>query len=223
MNDNGIYGYNPEDVKESLRKVEEAYNAWNEALNIGLQNKFVKPMVDIWACPEAQQWFVESYAEAVKRMLTDGESTFRSINGAMNAAGQTWAERTGSSWLRTEHHTEPIVCDGSIILNKFPNGNIGINSEEARNIISALTNAKEEATKAFENLQRAVASSGFLGGSQQSQLESSIHVVSQSMQSNVGYLIVNGETAMKRSAEMYEQPASDISNNNFTVNEGGSN
>ena len=189
-------GYNPTQVSSSINAVKSAYRAYNDAMNTGIQNRFVKPMESLWACEDAQNFFQQVYEPTIKALYAKAEASLASVVASMNDAAAHWAQETASEFSPINHEQIADATDVSGIKLEI-NGVKGVDRDAASSTASQLANIKNEAENALVQAKQAVANSGFVGGDQQAQIDSSLEEIKR----NVSEAITTITEAVKKSID----------------------
>lgn len=173
-------GYNPQQVSNSINQFKSAYKAYNDAMNTGLQNRFVKPMENIWGCEEAQNFFRNQYKPAIDALYNSVEKSLSSVVNAMNGAARDWARETESDFTPINHDQVPnaVNVDG---IQADLNGVKGADLTEATATVAVLQNIKAEADGALDQANAAVSECGFIGGDQQAAISKTLQDIKKAV------------------------------------------
>lgn len=208
-------GYNPSQVSNSINQVKNAYKAYNDAMNTGLQNRFVKPMEDVWACEQAQSFFRNSYKPAVDQLYASVENSLASVVGTMNEAARNWAAETESDFSQINHEQIANAANVDGIKSDI-SGVKGIDLTSATSTVAQLQNIKAEAEAALDQARQAVAECGFVGGDQQANITASLNQIKSDANEFINTITSAIKTSIDSTVSSYGQLESRVSNS-FTA------
>ena len=203
-------GYDPQKVSSSINAVKSAYRAYNDAMNTGIQTRFVKAMEGVWACEDAQNFFMQTYEPLVKGLYQRAETSLSSVVASMNDAASHWAATTQSEFSPVNHEQIADACDVSGIKLEI-NGVKGVDKDSASSIASQLANIRSEAESALTQAKQAVADSGFVGGSQQEQINNSLEEIRRNVGEVITTITENVKKAIDNTVENYGSLESAVS------------
>lgn len=169
-------GFDPELVKGSMSKVEDAYDKLMTALETKVQSEFVNPMAENWACNQAQTFFTNNFKPSIDSLLSSSFSTFQSVIMSMNSAASNWAKNTGTTWGAHTFRGTKKTIDVSGIKENI-NGVRGVNETEANNTAAKLPVIAREAEAALTSAQQAVNGCGFVGRGMEETLVNSLQII----------------------------------------------
>lgn len=211
---NGMTGFNPELVSQTIRRVQSAYENTVNAFFDGMQNKFVNRMSEIWACNVAVDFFNTVVKEQVDNIIGDSNRggitmVFNSVVESINSAAITWAGDTQSEYQSQSLNVITKSLDVSNVRENI-NGIRGIDLEAVQGITSQLSDILSDTTTALNSAIEAVRDSGFVGGAQESNLVDSINVIKRNIESAVEYINSDCQLKVKTTVEQYENTAGRI-------------
>ncbi len=211
---NGMTGFNPELVAQTIRRVQSAYENTVNAFFDGMQNKFVNRMSEIWACNVAVDFFNTVVKEQVDNIIGDSNRggitmVFNSVVESINSAAITWAGDTQSEYQSQSLNVITKSLDVSNVRENI-NGIRGIDLEAVQGITSQLSDILSDTTTALNSAIEAVRDSGFVGGAQESNLVDSINVIKRNIESAVEYINSDCQLKVKTTVEQYENTAGRI-------------
>ena len=215
---NGMTGFNPELVAQTIRRVQSAYENTVNAFFDGMQNKFVNRMSEIWACNVAVDFFNTVVKEQVESIINGpgGDSNrggitmvFNSVVDSINSAAITWANDTQSEYQSQALNVITKSLDVSNVRENI-NGIRGIDLEAVQGITSQLSDILGDTTTALNSAIEAVRDSGFVGGAQENNLVNSINVIKSNIESAVEYINSDCQMKVKTTVEQYENTAGRI-------------
>lgn len=207
---NNATGFNPEIVNNSINGVIEAYQHLINALGTNMQSTFVDQMATTWACTKAKEFFKNAFLPAINPLIESCTKTFTNVAGTMGEAGIGWASDTGTDYVAPELSPIEKEIDSSNILENI-GGIRGIDLAAATNIVGQLPNIVAEANSALSEAKSAVSSSGYLGGDQNANLNSSLSTIQTSISETVESLINQTKEAIEQTVEQYGDTAGKIS------------
>lgn len=202
----GFIGYDCEQIN-ALRDVinstaQQAGNGIVERLHGGI----VVPMSSVWYAPEAVEFF-EGFASDVKKAGEKITAAFDAFRGAVEGAGEIWAENTGGEApsLAAIDNVD-LDLNVSDIQPKLGNA-VVIDKEQATTIASNLTEVEEGIKSDLENLaQNLNAESAFIGHGQADALQTCFVEVSGAIHKLFKNLTEgknNLQSQINKSAEKY--------------------
>ena len=208
-----LLGTNNEAIKTSLSGIDSAYKAVITELKDNMQTKFVDEMATKWACHEAQEFFGK-FKEVVDGLLKDTYTTFDSIIDSINSAGKAWATEQGDSSVWTDHNfsaqgAETISVD---CIKENLNGDRGIDDGAKTFTLTTLDRIYINADNALESARTSVNSTGFLGGDQETTLQSSIKSIRDNLSKTIQTLKTDAVNAIDATVEKYKQVGTKVTN-----------
>lgn len=198
-----LTGFNPDVVNRSINAVSAAYRELNTQLQNEMQTKFVSGMSDKWACENAVKFFQEAFKPSVDEIITSSNRVFQSVADAMNSAGRAWASSTGSAYSPAQFSVNETKISIDSIKENI-NGVRGIDLQNSISVINQLPVIANAAGQALTNAQRAVAECGFMGGSQQGNLDASLRTIKEKINSAVSDLTEKAKQAMEQTVSTYQ-------------------
>lgn len=195
-------GFDPDVVNTAIKNVQAAYEELINVLGTKMQNEFVGGMQDKWACNQAQKFFTDSFKPAIDSIIQSSTSTFDSVVSSMGSAGVAWANQTETSYTPPAFSAISKQIDAGVIMENI-GGVRGIDKDLASSVAAKLPNLATEAQSALTNAQNAVQNSGFLGGSQQANLISSLGTIKSKIDSVVTDITNESKNAIDQTVEAY--------------------
>ena len=170
-------GFNPTAVTNSINGVKKAQGALMRTLVDAVNNQFISPMSNAWACQEAQEFFRE-FKNSMDDLVQKADSTFQSVVDTMNQGGTNWAAETGNSGSFVKvpytNYTGRISVDS---IKENIDDVRGVDPAAASSAIATFSALSTNADGALSLAVNAVADCGFLGGSQQANLTASLNSI----------------------------------------------
>jgi len=205
-------GFNPSQVSNSINQVKNAYRAYMDAMNTGIQNRFVKPMESLWAAQNAYDFFNNNYKPAIDSLYNAVEASLSSVINVMNQEGRKWAETSGNASVFVASNHEQIPNASNVEgIQKEISGNIFIDEAQATSTAAVLPQLGSEAEAALNQAVQAVATCGFLGGDQQASLTASLNKIKTDAKNIVDSLVHGAETGIKNTVDIYNAQAASAS------------
>ena len=202
-----LTGFNPQQVKSSIKSVIDAYNDLYDAIINVTQASFVTPMATSWCCKESVDFFNNTFKPAIDNLQEGSTKTFQSVVDSMNSAAKAWADRTGNTgdWSNVSFTPRTKKIDVSGIKDRNAKGEIGIDEVQAVAKASLLvTKSYVKAAAALTKAAAAVTVCGFLGGSQASTLKTALKNIKKAIDDTTKELAEGVKKAVKDSAEGYK-------------------
>lgn len=204
-------GYNPQVVSNSINSVKNAYKAYNDAMNTGIQTRFVNAMESVWACEQAQNFFRNAYKPAIDELYNSVEASLASVVNTMNSAARDWAVSTESDFSPINHEQIPNASNVDGIKLDL-SGVKGIDLEAANSTVAQLQAIKAEAETALEAAKSAVAECGFVGGDQQASIDASLAKIKTDGANFVEKITTAVKNAIDNTVSSYGQLEKNVSN-----------
>ena len=185
----GMTGFNPEVVTQTINEIKNSYEETVNAFFDGMQNRFVNRMSEIWACNVAVDFFNEIVKPNVDDLINGrgGDSTnsgitmvFNSVVECMNGAAMQWAADTQSNYQNQSLSVITKSLDVSGIRENM-NGIRGIDLQSAPSITSQFNEILGATTTALNKAVAAVRNSGFIGGTMQDGLITSLETIRKTL------------------------------------------
>ncbi len=197
-----LTGFDPTIVNTSVSGVVSAYNNLCTALNTEMQSKFFEGMADKWACKYAQDFFSNAKTK-IDALINAANITFQSIVDSMNSAGSAWANDTGASFSPMSFTTNASTIDSSCIQENIA-GVRGIDLQSADSTAtSSLGTVVSNSDSALSEAKSAVASCGFIGGSQQQNLTTSLNTIQTNIHSVMDDLSTSFKADISQTVTQY--------------------
>ena len=215
---NGMTGFNPELVTQTIRGVQAAYEETVNTFFDVMQNRFVNRMAEIWACNVAVDFFNNVVKELVDRVINgvagdphgDGITTiFNSIVESINSCAQEWAIQTQSEYQFQSLSSIVKNLDVQNVRENI-NGIRGIDLQSVPGVTSQLNEILGATTTALNKTVDAVRNSGFVGGSQEANLINSINEIRANIVNAVEFINSECQLKVKNTVEQYENTAGRI-------------
>lgn len=206
-----LVGFNPDYVYASIRRVQSAYDQLMQALISDTQNGFVNPMGDAWACNDAINFFTTA-KDSFDTQIQGATRVFQSVVDAMNSGANAWAQSTETTYSPIQFSPNNGKIDISCIKENI-SGVRGIDESAAGSAVSYLTGSvKSAADSALQAAVSAVNECGFIGGSQQGNLTSTLSSIQSSISTMFGELTTAAKTAMDATTQAYGSIEANVSN-----------
>ena len=213
-------GFNPTLVTTAIGGVKKSQASLMRTIVDGVNNQFISPMSNAWACKEAQDFFKE-FKTSMDDLVTKADSTFQSVVDTMNQGGVNWANETGNSGAFAKvpytNYTGRISVDSI----KENIGDVrGVDPAAARTAIAAFSALSMNADAALSTAVNAVANSGFLGGDQQANLTASLNSIKKDVKETFDSYTNQTKDYIEKAIEKYGEMESKTSET-FNVSGGG--
>lgn len=195
-----LTGFDPDLVSSSIDKVQSAYDALIRAIGDDMQTQFVNGMQDKWACNQAIKFF-EGFKNTMDSLILSSNNTFESVVSSMNSAASAWAERTESTWGGKSFSRNDKKLDVSVIKENIA-GVRGVDPE-ATAVSAKLSTIANSAIAALSDAQSAVQTCGFIGGSSEAELISSLGKIKTAIEEAVNEISGNCKTAIDNTTQEY--------------------
>lgn len=205
-----LTGFNPEIVYQSVNGVRNAYDGLIAQLGNRVQTEFVNEMGRVWACREAQDFFNMRFKGIVDDIISRVNTTFGSVVDTMNFAAQKWAMTTGSQYNSVPFSPNMVSIDTSVILENI-NGVRGIDIGPASSVLDKLQVISSSITEYLDSAIKAVSTSGFVGGSQEEQLISSLSGIKTSCEQSFLEVLELAKVEINATADKYSTVEGQIS------------
>ena len=137
----GIMGFSEAKIKNSLSRLQTAYNKLYTAICDTQQSKVVNELTKSWYCEEAVTFF-KNYKSVMDGELVLITSYFNSIMTTIKDAAKSWAQATGSSVSLPNFSQKSKKLDVSGAKKQDSNGNKGANQKVMENCITAMEGVK---------------------------------------------------------------------------------
>ena len=170
-------GFNPVLVTNAINGVNKAHAALMRTLVDGVNNQFITPMSNSWACQEAVDFFKE-FKTSMDDLVSKADSTLQSVVDTMNQGGVNWANKTGNAGAYSKVSFTNYSGRVSVDAVKENIGDVrGVDPAAARSALVTFASLGMNADAALSTAVNAVASCGFLGGSQQANITASLNKI----------------------------------------------
>ncbi len=213
---NNFTGFDPQKVYNVLNSIENSYADIFSAIKVHVQNGFIEPMSEKWACTEAQTFFINYVKPAFDEITNKINTNFSVIFTGINQAARMWAAETGSDYQPKNLMISQTKIDVSMIKENI-NGIRGIDKVAAENLTNKLKTFQTEISQCLTNAQNAIKNGGFLGGNQEAQLYNALGKNKEVINQFVLDLNVALEKAIKNTISSYGDTEGKISEA-FNVN-----
>lgn len=210
---NNVYGFNADLIRQSIGKLNSAYEELTNALYGEMQNKFINQMSREWACEYSQRFFNASLKPSIDQLLGDSFVIFQSVSNAMDNAAASWAQQTGSAYSRVGFNYTRRAVDVSMIMLNFADGSKGITASASQTANASLTAVSASCDAALARAVAAVQTSGFIGGNQANDLISALNKIKTNI--NNSFELIKSETnsAISNTVRDYTVLASSVETN----------
>ena len=197
-----LTGFDPQLVSTSINGVTSAYEDLIRALTTEMQNKFVDGMADKWACKDAQDFFTNKFKPAIDSLVKQTTTIFESVADAMNSAARNWAADT-----ETEYSTVAFTPNNTQIdvgnIQENIGGTRGVDVESTPGVVASLSQITSSASAALEKATSAVQNCGFVGGSQEANLVSSLSSIKTNLESTTTEMTGAVKSAIDQTVAQY--------------------
>lgn len=201
MAQNGLTGFDPEQVRTSINKVINSYNDLMDQIGERMQKDFVNGMADKWACKQAQNFF-ESFKNTTDSLIAGANQTFESVVKSMNDSAIAWANSTDSSYSPVQFTIRQITMNISNIMENI-NGVRGIDLQSSDSVSSKLALIKNDASSSLQNAKNAVTDCGFVGGGQETNLIAALDSIRKNIDSAITNLTEQSKKAIDDTKATY--------------------
>ena len=201
--DNSRLGTNFEEITACLQTIQTSINEFDECIPGRVQKDVIEPMSSDWADERAVRVF-GIFGDTMNELLTNVHNVFNSIGQSINSAATAWASSHEASFSRVDLNVPDSKLDVSPIKTDI-NGDRGVIIESAQSSISKLTQISASALGDLENIARAAASSGFLGGGQGEQLKATLDNIKTKINSAINEIYTTAMDEMQKTWEEYGQ------------------
>lgn len=205
-----LTGFNPDEVSRSINSVKQAYEELIKALADDMQREFVGGMADKWACRQAQTFFSSAFKPAIDSLINSSNTIFQSVADAMNSAAQNWASTTDGTFSKVAFSTQNKTMDVSGIQENI-GGVRGIDLQSANSVAAKLGTIASSASSALGQAQSAVQNCGFIGGSQASNLISSLGTIKSKISQSTEELANQTKEAINQTVQTYSDTEGKVS------------
>lgn len=209
-NTNGLTGYNEQAVTGSVKGVITAYNKLFDALSNESQN-FINEMGRYWACEQAQEFFNQAFKPSTDELIKDVNTTYESVVSTMNFYAQKYANRMKGPYTPVNFNSSIKSMDTGAILTNI-GGVRGVDETSAKLTLKKLTTMLSNVESALNETKRAIANSGFVGGSQQTNLDNSIESIRKSVRTNTSTITEQTTKLIDKTIADYGSIATEASN-----------
>ena len=204
-----LSGFDPSQVSNSITAVNSAYNGLIQALKVRTQNEFVNEMASRWACPQAIEFFANSFKPAIDQLIANVNICFSSVVSAMNGSAQVWASKTGASYGGVAFQEISGGIDVSNIRENI-NGVRGIDVASSNPVVAKLNAISSDCTNALNRAKAAVNESGFVGGTQAQNLIDSLNLISNKVSTAISTLSQQTVQAINNTINEYADAAGQV-------------
>ena len=198
-----LTGFDPDVVCTSMNSVINAAHEVLDVLCSKFQAQFVDRMAELWACSNAQNFFLNSVKPAMDNLTNDANNVFISVVDAMRDAGNNWAAETGASFSAPSFVSNRKTLDVSSIQENI-NGVRGIDLAAATIVSNALSVLNAAAETALGNAVSAVQSCGFIGGTSAANLLASLNAIKTNINSTFSTCSASLKNAITETATSYK-------------------
>ena len=209
-------GYNAEDVRRSINSVIAAYDELARVIGDNIQNDYINPMAQLWACKEARTFF-KSFKDKMDVLNQEVFATFKSVVDSMNSAAVAWSKVTSGFWasINTFLQGSSIKKNKDLSIDCIKE-NIeewrGINDVAAKKITDTqFAKINSGVESALEKAKNAVQNSGFKAENRQD-LINALTKIQNSINNKVQSIIKDANEAMSLSVDKYKLLEKEVSN-----------
>jgi len=251
MADDGLHGYNPQNVADLSTPISEAYENCVNGIVETLKEEIVTPISTAWYAPEACKFFgsdatsgffgigaTDADENSLKEVVkSTSETIFKCFDGFrkdIESAGQNWFNNTsGTGEESTGDITLPefkqidLDLDVSAIEAQDGSGNVVLDDAGVKAVSDNLPQVQEDIkTKMTAEKDKLDAATSFIGGGQADAIEGCFERLLEAI-STIFKWLSEGEdslqSAFNAAMTKYGEVASNIASayNNATFEEGG--
>ncbi len=197
----GFTGFNPDDVVQSIKKMNATYIELCNLYNKGFKS-FLDEISKLWACNEAQTYFRVEFKPIADNLKDTIELQFNSIINIMNTSAKRWAEASHENFNQ-EAFPGKIMKDIDItVIQARLDGNIGISIDLAVQSVKKFQTSMNTQFNAILN-KSILISSGFLGGNQQESLNNKISLIQKEISRDLNNVTQDISKMIKETADEY--------------------
>lgn len=208
----GFVGFNADTIGLTIKTVDNVY------LNVVLHTQehvknFINSMSKAWACNEAITFFKDYFKLDMESLIKNSTVVFESAVNAMNGAARTWANNTNTIYsnINFSGAIDPTV-DTSAIRENI-NGDRGADAALVKDAINTFIKQMNfDLEKDLSRAVTAVKNSGFIGGSQQSNLISSFENIKRNFSSKMTELTTATNKAITATIDKYGSITTNVEN-----------
>ncbi len=198
----GLTGFNPDEVAQSIKKMNATYVELCNLYNKGFKS-FLEEISKLWACHEAQTYFRNEFKPVVDNLRDTIELQFNNIINIMNNSAKAWAEASHETFNQEPFPGKLMkVIDVSVIQASL-NGNVGISIDLAVQTVKGFQSSMNSQFNAILN-KCVLISSGFLGGKQQETLNNKLSLVQKEISKDVANITQDISNMIRETADKYE-------------------
>jgi len=205
-------GFNPDEIRSSIGKVNDAYANLCTVLGSDFQNKFISLMSQNWACQEAQNFFNNAVNPTMTDIRKSIDTIFESVVTAMDSAAYNWAMQTGNDgvYTRSSYNRYGQSIDVSIIRENI-NGVRGINEACMSEGEAVLQTIVSKSSMALDDAINGVSVSGFIGGDQQASLTNALEKIKSNIETSITNLTSELKSAVDETIAKYSNTGVNVS------------
>lgn len=204
-------GFNAEKNKSTIQGVISAYNKVIMQTYYNFDSKFVDQLAKSWASKSAVD-FYSAVKTDVDQLNSSIAKQYKNIVDVLNDVSSKWAKTTGDVSAYSNITFDPavkVLKDG--VLKENINGDRGVDDAGCAQAIASLKTILQEAKSALNETKRAVADSGYIGGSQQSSLTASIEGIKTILETSYEKIINAANKAIGDTKDAYGTFAGKVS------------
>lgn len=208
------YGWNKVQVEATINNIVNIANNLNTDFQ-RIQPDVIIKMADCWASQDAVDFFAIVNSD-LKKIEINANTIFNSTDAAIRKAVEDY-QAVDKSSVALDVSTMPnfeMGVDVSVILENKDNFR-GINPTLAETYRNTFIEILDETVKDLNELDGAVAESGFYGGDQQAALNESMNTVRESISKMKTDLADLFDSKINQTKSNYETIATTISTHNF--------
>jgi len=166
----GASSFDISKISSTLNTISSSYNSLHDAIRNHIQKNFINNgMSQYWACNEAQKFFTDGVKPQVDELIRVINANFNAVIVAIDAAAKAWATATGTPYTNYSFTLQYTTIDVTAIQENI-NGIRGIDKVQAIEVTKYLDSFGTDANTALSQSVTAVKSSGFIGGTQETNL-----------------------------------------------------
>lgn len=209
----GLTGFNAEEIRGSLNGIKNAYDGLMVQLCDTTQKDFVNEMGNYWACQDAVDFFAV-FAQNFDNLIKETNRVYQSVFGSISSAASNWWLTTGERGTLNlptfSERTYSMSVDQ--IKLEFSNKSKGIDEALAKSTVQRLEKIILPRIKnRLNDTYNSVATCGFLGHEQDTQLQTSLDQLAQKMGDVFEGQIKAVNTAIEKTVTNYGSYAQGVS------------
>lgn len=207
-------GYNCEQINALRDVINSTASQAGQGIVDRLHSDIIVPMSSVWYAPEAVDFF-EGFASTVKASGENITAAFDAFRGAVQSAGENWAENTGGE-APSLSSIDNVELDLNVSdIQPDNGGNVTIDESQATTIANNLAEVEEGIKSDLESLAANLsAETAFIGHGQADAVEACFVKVSGEITKIFKYLTEGDESLqgqINKAVEKYSDVSTGIS------------